>query len=86
MTQPTAISSPSEGQIPQTCRHHWVIQPAAAPLSPGVCQTCGELREFKNFVETSSWFDWGLSIGSRAESSAVAAKSVVIYMEDHEEE
>jgi hypothetical protein len=37
------------------CRHHWVIQPATGPISPGVCQNCGETREFKNYVEASTW-------------------------------
>lgn len=86
MTQAASIASCAGGESPQTCRHHWVIQPANGPFSQGVCQTCGEVREFKNFVEPPSWDDWGLITGSRAEGSAVAAKSVAIYTEDHEEE
>lgn len=39
------------------CRHHWVIQAASGPFSPGVCQTCGATKEFKNYVEASTWGD-----------------------------
>jgi hypothetical protein len=40
-----------------TCRHHWVIQPADGPVSNGLCQVCGETREFKNYVESATWGD-----------------------------
>ena len=30
------------------CTHHWVIESPHGPLSEGVCQYCGEEREFKN--------------------------------------
>ena len=39
---------------PASCRHYWMIQPTQGPLSPGVCQVCGEAREFKNYVEGGS--------------------------------
>jgi hypothetical protein len=61
MTQPGSIPSPAEGQIPQTCSHHWVIESAAGPVSPGVCQTCGEVREFENYVAGRPWDDFNLS-------------------------
>ncbi len=38
------------------CTHHWVIERPAGPTSEGVCQRCGEKREFTNSVEpTSIW-------------------------------
>jgi hypothetical protein len=40
-----------------TCCHHWVIQPADGPSSNGSCQVCGEIREFKNYVESATWGD-----------------------------
>jgi hypothetical protein len=59
MTQPAPV--PVAGQVEPTtapgCRHHWVIQPATGPISPGECQLCGETREFKNYVEASTWGD-----------------------------
>jgi len=35
------------------CVHHWIIEPANGPVSQGACQVCGEVRGFKNFIE--SW-------------------------------
>ncbi len=43
-------SSPvDEGPV---CAHYWVIEPANGPVSPGQCQNCLEIREFKNFVDS----------------------------------
>ena len=39
------------------CQHHWAIQSADGPTSPGMCWRCGETRDFKNYVETASWGD-----------------------------
>lgn len=39
------------------CQHHWVIDTPAGPISRGVCQLCGEEREFKNFLEGTYWDD-----------------------------
>ncbi len=36
-------------------RHHWVIEPADGPLSKGVCQKCGEVKTFTNYVERHYW-------------------------------
>ena len=38
------------------CAHHWVIAAPDGPTSEGVCQRCGEKREFANSAEpTSIW-------------------------------
>jgi len=37
------------------CRHHWLIEDPAGPVSRGVCKHCGAVREFKNYVETPYW-------------------------------
>ena len=55
MAQKTAIPPIEEMEPSPQCRHHWVIQPADGPVSPGVCQLCGEVREFKNYVEAGPW-------------------------------
>ena len=39
------------------CTHHWVIEPSTGPVSQGACQLCGEVKEFKNYVESPSWGD-----------------------------
>ena len=41
--------------IKTECTHHWVIESANGPLSEGVCQRCGERREFANSAATSMW-------------------------------
>ena len=35
------------------CAHYWIIEPANGPVSQGACQVCGDVRGFKNFIE--SW-------------------------------
>ena len=39
------------------CRHYWMIDEPSGPVSKGVCQRCNAVREFKNFVEETSWAD-----------------------------
>ena len=45
-----------------------MIESAAGPLSPGICQTCGEVREFKNYVAGPTWRDDHLLKGHSADS------------------
>ena len=37
------------------CVHQWLIDPPAGPSSQGVCRLCGEEREFRNYIEGTSW-------------------------------
>lgn len=32
----------------EACRHHWMIEPAAAPESRAHCSACGSERSFSN--------------------------------------
>ena len=57
----------------EVCRHHWVIQPAAGPVSNGSCQICGENRKFKNYVESATWGD--SRIASKNSSATVESTS-----------
>jgi len=81
MTQPAPITDPPvtepvEEQAEPQCCHHWAIQPATGPVSSGVCQVCGEVREFKNYVEASTWGDdKGASRTKKAVKEPVAASS-----------
>ena len=48
-----------QAQSPETqstCRHHWIIEPAAGPVSLGFCQFCSETKEFKNSLEDWNFF------------------------------
>ena len=44
--------------ISATCAHHWVIDRPNGPTSEGVCQRCGEKREFSNSAELASASMW----------------------------
>ena len=57
MAQHISVPPVEEADSDDRCQHHWVIQPATGPLSKGVCQSCGETRDFKNYVESASWGD-----------------------------
>lgn len=35
--------------------HYFTIEIANGPRSKGICQKCGEVKSFKNFVEGDSW-------------------------------
>ena len=86
MTQPASIDSPTLGQIPSTCSHHWVIESAAGPVSPGICQTCGEVREFTNYVAGPAWRDNDPPKGYTAKSSERMAGLADDYREDDDGE
>ena len=75
VTEPPVTESVEEQSEPQCC-HHWAIQPATGPVSSGVCQVCGEVREFKNYVEASTWGDdKGASRTKKAVKETVSNKS-----------
>ena len=92
MTQPAPSPAPVADQIEQqtepSCRHHWVIQPATGPVSQGDCQICGEAREFKNYVEASTWGDDKSSSRATARANADVNRTVskVVVEEDEGEE
>ncbi len=77
MTQPASIPPLSELEEQITCCHHWVIQPATGPVSQGMCLTCGEEREFKNYVEAATWGDPRLSNRSGSKRPVAAAEDEV---------
>ncbi len=33
------------------CKHHWVIDSPAGPVSKGACRSCGQERDFPNYIE-----------------------------------
>ena len=56
------VNQPTKEAVPEqdsssgpTCVHVWVIDAPAGPVSKGACRTCGEKREFHNYVEGSYW-------------------------------
>ncbi len=55
MNQPSPGSPATHEQSKPECCHEWVIEPANGPSSQGTCQNCGEVRQFKNFIEATIW-------------------------------
>ena len=45
----------SEDQVEPVCTHYWKIERPSGPVSKGECKTCGEVRDFHNYVEGSFW-------------------------------
>ncbi len=91
MTQQAPITEPPvtdtigeqlEEQAEPQCCHHWAIQPATGPVSSGVCQICGEIREFKNYVEASTWGD----DKGASRTKKVVKETVADHLENEEEE
>ena len=77
MAQRAPIAPITESEdSPLVCQHHWVIQPADGPFSNGSCQVCGEIREFKNYVESATWGDSRLTAKSSTKSSVGGGDSV----------
>lgn len=92
MTQPAPVPVADQFEQPEapSCRHHWVIQPATGPISSGVCQICSETREFKNYVEASTWGDDKSGGRTKAQDQANAdvtrTVSKVVVEDDRGEE
>ena len=86
MTQNASISVPTQAEEDPQCRHYWVIQPAMGPESQGICQTCGEIRDFKNYVEGASWGDSRLSNRSNSQAATDVSRVVADQMDDEADE
>jgi hypothetical protein len=91
MAQHTIITPEPEIEIGSTpavaaCCHHWVIQSADGPVSNGSCQICGEIREFKNYVESATWGDSRMTSNSSSASAMVSSTSDDEDMNDQEME
>ena len=52
----------------ESCNHHWMIGAPEGPVSAGVCKNCGIDKEFKNYVEGSSWSSSDVSLDQLGKS------------------
>ena len=52
VTANTAVT-PQYG--PEPCAHHWAIEEPCGATSIGCCRKCGELREFRNWLDFKAW-------------------------------
>ena len=56
MTTGEASAAIHKIQTQQTvCCHHWVIEAPDGPSSHGRCRLCGQMKEFKNVIESAPW-------------------------------
>ena len=86
MTQNVSIPKIIEVDEADQCRHHWVIQPATGPFSQGICQSCGAVRDFKNYVEGAAWGDSRLNTRSSSEGTADVSRVVTDQVDGEEDE
>ena len=67
-----------------SCQHHWVIQEADGPISRGSCQSCGQLKEFKNYLESSHWGDEKSRSEPRGNLLSRPSRSRIILEDDED--
>ena len=68
-----------EGQRDHSaCRHFWIIDPPTDRVSQGICRLCGDVRQFKNFIESAPW-------GEDASPAAATMKLTHTPSEDDED-
>ena len=53
MVDPGLRPMASDGFLKRPCSHHWIIEPSEGPVSRGLCQLCGDGRQFRNYIEES---------------------------------
>ena len=64
-TDQTEVLSSEATQEESGCVHHWVLAPPDGPTSKGACRSCGNERDFENYIEA----DWGQT-GRRRQRAA----------------
>lgn len=52
----TAVVQPPTG-ADQGCKHFWLIDTPNGPVSRGVCKVCGQVGEFKNYLDTTPYWE-----------------------------
>ena len=80
--QPSAVST-KEDDSP-SCQHHWIIQDSEGPISTGLCQSCGQLKEFKNYLATSHWGDEKSKSEPRGDLIRRPSRSHIVLEDDDE--
>jgi hypothetical protein len=56
------------------------------PESQGICQSCGEVRDFKNYVEGATWGDSRLVNRANNKEAVDLSRIVGDQMDDEAEE
>ena len=78
MDSSASVQGPDVGpealEVP-ACLHQWLVEAPAGRTSKGVCQRCGEERDFQNYIEGSSW-GYDVSLEQLAGGSRFPKKEV----------
>ena len=83
MVQQAEIVAVQEvAEVVLSCQHHWVIQAADGPTSSGICRFCGEIKDFKNYVETATWGDTRLINRQDPVPASSIMSAKLEYLED----
>ena len=81
MSDEKELTGLKEHEVQGECRHHWIIDSPAGPVSKGLCRLCGEERLFQNYLEGGGWDDKvtleQVSSGSRYPSTFVPSEGRV---------
>ena len=72
----TSVHGPEVGAEAPACLHQWLIDAPAGKTSKGTCRICGEVRDFQNYIEGSSW-GYDVSLEQLAGGSRYPATSQV---------
>ena len=65
------------------CCHHWIIDDPDGAISEGVCQNCGEVRSFKNHIDSEDWKGQGVKGRAALKAQKEVAKARRDYTTTH---
>ena len=57
MSDEKELTGLKEHEVQGECRHHWIIDSPAGPVSKGLCRLCGEERLFRNYQEGGNLYE-----------------------------
>jgi hypothetical protein len=64
-------------EVQTQCRHHWIIETASGPTSPGICKICGIEKHFDNVLEETTIDKYDASA-----YAGLSAKKIINNRED----
>lgn len=65
-----ALEPATTEAAPVECVHVWLIETQPGAQSPGVCQKCGAVKGFTNWLAQTQWEDYGKeSLGADSDST-----------------
>ena len=65
------------------CCHYWIVECPDGPTSRGVCQICGEEKEFDNYGP-DSWSQWDRDMTKSTELSSAELPNLALAEEKND--